>query len=393
MSVLCVQIPDFLPALALRHEPTLRDRPFALLTDDETICAVSGSAAQRGVRPAMRPRMARSYCAELTFRSLESLGGDAQQSAFLAELSEWELSVETLDWGAAYVDLHAIETQADKVKPLAVDVGKRLRQRMGEALQPAIGWDSGKFTARAAALQTPAGRMRLVDKSSESRFLSPLPVQLLPLPADSLQRLHWLGIRTLGQYTSLPKAGVLQQFGKEGLLAQQWAAGHDARPVQANHAQPPAPYVIDLDPPTDQFPPVLNAINASLRPACEAMAERLQGCRRLRVQLHFVEGSSLTHELPFVESINQPECIESALSSHLQKVNWQGELSQVQITLLEIMEMRMQQLSLFDDTSAVTHASKLSRLAGRYGAIFLRSQVNDPLHPAAERRFSFAPAL
>lgn len=64
MSVLCVQIPDFLPALALRHEPSLCERPFALLTDDETICAVSGSAAQRGVRPAMRPRMARSYCAD-----------------------------------------------------------------------------------------------------------------------------------------------------------------------------------------------------------------------------------------------------------------------------------------------------------------------------------------
>ena len=65
----------------------------------------------------------------------------------------------------------------------------------------------------------------------------------------------------------------------------------------------------------------------------------------------------------------------------------------MQITLLDIMEMRMQQLSLFDDPSTMTHGSKLSRLAGRYGAIFFRSQVHDPLHPAPERRFAFAAAL
>lgn len=393
MSVLCVQIPDFLPALAVRHDPSLRQRPFALLANDETICAVSGGAAQWGVRPDMRPRLARSYCPELLVRSLASLNCDEQQAAFLSELTSWELPVETLDWGAAYIDLHTIETKAERVKPLASDLGKRLRQRLGEALQPAIGWDSGKFTARAAAVHTAAGRLRLVDKADESHFLSPLPVNLLPLPLSALQRLHWLGIGTLGQYTRLPQAGLLQQFGKMGLLAQQWAAGKDSRPVHSNIAAPAEAITIDLDPPTEQLPPVLTAISERLRPTCDSMAARLQGTRRLGVALRFVEGSSLSHELPFVESINQVERLENAISAHLYKVNWQGELSQVQLTLLEITEMRMQQLSLFDETQPTANRSALSQLSGRYGAIFFRSQVADPLHPAPERRFSFTNAL
>ena len=52
-------------------------------------------------------------------------------------------------------------------------MGRLVRGALGPTLQPAIGWDSGKFTARVAALQVPAGRMRLVDQADEVRFLRP----------------------------------------------------------------------------------------------------------------------------------------------------------------------------------------------------------------------------
>jgi hypothetical protein len=61
--------------------------------------------------------------------------------------------------------------------------------------------------------------MRLVDKTDEVFFLTPLPVTLPPLPSQLLQHLHWLGICTLGQYAGLPESTVWQRFGRAGKLA------------------------------------------------------------------------------------------------------------------------------------------------------------------------------
>lgn len=46
------------------------------------------------------------------------------------------------------------------------------------------------------------------------RVLAPLPVSLLPLPADRLQDLHLLGTRRLGQLWALPRKGLARRFGK-----------------------------------------------------------------------------------------------------------------------------------------------------------------------------------
>jgi hypothetical protein len=88
-----------------------------------------------------------------------------EQCAFLAELRRWELPVEELGWGAAYVDLHALAPQPAEVRSLAAEAGQRVRAALGVGLQPALGWDTGKFTAQAAAASTQAGAMRLVTRA------------------------------------------------------------------------------------------------------------------------------------------------------------------------------------------------------------------------------------
>ncbi len=198
MSVLCCHVPNLLITLALRQAPDLAGHPLALLGPDDRVWAASPEAAGSGVQQQMRAQEARTACPDLLLRPLDLQAAETEQSALLAELAEWQLPVEPLGWGSAYVDLHAVAKDRPSVQPLLADAGRRLRQRLGADLQPSLGWDSGKFTARAAACVAPPGRMRLVDKTDEARFLNPLPITLLPLPRPHLQQLHWLGIRTLG---------------------------------------------------------------------------------------------------------------------------------------------------------------------------------------------------
>jgi protein ImuB len=343
------------------------------------------------VQIGMGPRQAQTCCPEVHLQELDINELRAEQSAFEATLAAWELPVERQEWGSAYIDLHAVARHADAVQPLAAELGQRVRRTLGDALQPALGWDSGKFTARAAAMQVPPGRMRLVDKVEEVRFLSPLPVTLLPLPRPHLQQLHWLGVRTLGQFAQLPPAAVWQRFGATGKLAQRWAQGCDDRPVRAAVAQAPAPVTVTLDPPAARLQPVVDALMASIGPVLAAQAAGLEGVRRLHVALAFVTGGERVCELTFVEPASQPGRVQAALVQQICGVRWLAEVEAARWTLLETGELAAPQLSLFAETP--TRLAALSEIAeklgSRYGALFFQGRIEDGGHPLPERRSRF----
>jgi nucleotidyltransferase/DNA polymerase involved in DNA repair len=393
MSVLCCQIPDFLIRLALIRSPELTETPLALLGSDERIWAASQIARESGVYTGMVPREARVRCPDLLFRPLDQSDSRARQDAFLAELARWELPVEEQGWGTGFLDLHTVATQPEQVKPLAAELGKRLRSALGLSLQPSLGWDSGKFTARAAAGCVMPGSMRMVGKADEKRFLSPLPITLLPLPEAALQQLHWLGIRTLGQYASLPVASVWQRFGAAGKVAQKWAQGKDNRPVCGNLQTPAQTIVVDIDPPSDQSGRVLAEVMHAFAPLLQRLGDNLTGCRRLRLNLRFVEGTMRTLEVTFVEPAAQPARVEAALAQKLHALIWPAELDQVEITLLESGELVAEQPALF--ALPTQQQAPLLEIAQefsvRYGRCFFQGQIREVNHPVAERIFHLQP--
>lgn len=393
MSVLCCRVPDFLVGLAVRREPELAARPLALLGPDERVWAASPQAHSAGVRIQMAPRRAQAHCPDVVLRSLDLAQAQAEQHAFLDELARWELPVEETSWGAAYVDLHQVATMPKDVRPLAVDAGRRLRGVLGQALQPALGWDSGKFTARAASACAAPGALRLVGMTQERRFLSPLPVSLLPLPEAALQQLHWLGIRTLGQFAELPPAGVWQRWGQAGRLAQQWARGWDDRPVAPGAQGKVTTLSIDVDPPGAQVERVLGLCMDALRPTLERLAGQLAGCKRLRLNLHFLGGAVRTLEVVFVEPAASEARLRAALSHRLHALNWPGEAEAAELAVLDTGELLPGQLTLFADAAADAPplAELAQRLAARYGPRFFQGKLVEPGHPIPERAARLLP--
>ncbi len=260
---------------------------------------------------------------------------------------------------------------------------------LGNSLVPSIGWDTGKFTARAAASYASPGHMRLVDRTQEERFLRPLSIALLPLSAPALQQLSWLGIQTLGQFAQLPKTAVWQRFGAEGKLAQQWAQGRDDRPVRLTVEESFPPLVIDFDPPTALHGDVLETLLFRLRPSLVALAKRLEGCRRLRLDLIFADDSTRKIDYTFVEPVVEESRLRATLSHQLQVLDWPAELASLRLSLLECGELIPRQLTLFDmDTDRSPLLQLAEKLSGRYRDIFFRLRVSDERHPLSERRSS-----
>src|SRR5579875_1694133 len=88
---------------------------------------------------------------------------------------------------------------ASKARP---SVGSAPPPRLFDAGSYELGIGPNKFVARAAAL---AGGRRVIATQREARrFLAPLPLTLLELDPHLLERLHLLGITSLGDLAALP---------------------------------------------------------------------------------------------------------------------------------------------------------------------------------------------
>lgn len=389
MSVLCCRVSDFLIRLHQRHHPAGGEQPLALLGGDERVWAVSSQARACGVLVNMTPRQAYMRCPDLALRPLDSAVAEAEQVAFNGVLRALGLPVESLGWGAAYVDLHLLATEKDKVKPFCMEIGRTLRQELGEAMQPSLGWDSGKFTARAAAIRADPGMVKLIEKANEVGFLRPLPIALLPLSPQALQTLHWLGIRTLGQFAQLPELAVWQRFGQAGKLARRWAQGRDSRPVQATVGQSPASASVSFEPPEVLLGAVTTAIMAQLQPILADLVESLAGIRHLRLQVHCLDRSTTTLDLTFVEAVDQADRIRTVLHEKLAATTWTAEIEEVTLWVLATGELPIRQAMLFPELEP-GEQRPLAELAasrqGRYGRVFYQGAVVDPHHPAHERR-------
>lgn len=377
-------------SLATRHQPGLAGQPIVLIGREGEVCDLSVSAYQAGIRVGMNPRQAKMRCPAINIVEATLDECHAVQDAFLVELTRWELPVEAHGMGMAYVDLHEITTEKKEVAGLAADLGRRLRQVLGNDLQPSLGWDHSKFCARAAAYGARPGRMKLVAQEDEVRFLSPLPISYLPLPALDLQRLQWLGIKTLGEFAALPAGAVWQQFGKRGQLAHRWARGRDNRPVQDMTHAGWTPLAIEFETPTRLLPMVVDGLMARLQPSLASWAEELRGCTRLRLELHFINRERRVLDLNWLSPVAAPARLRLHVTNQLAGLNWPGALDRVVVIQVATAELPVLQLSLFDEplVESVTLGEVVEPLRQRYGSMFLCGTVVDENHPVDERRIA-----
>jgi nucleotidyltransferase/DNA polymerase involved in DNA repair len=151
----------------------------------------------------MTVRIAEIRCPEVAVIDADVLACRKTFETLLDVLERTGPTVEPHSLGAAYVDVGDLARKRDEGVELCKTMGRTIRQELGMTLQPALGWNSTKFTAQAAARHTRPGRLLAVDADDERHFLDPLPVALLPLSGDAQRRLGLLGLYTLGQYAEL----------------------------------------------------------------------------------------------------------------------------------------------------------------------------------------------
>ncbi|MGH7607634.1 MAG: DNA polymerase Y family protein, partial [Gemmatimonadales bacterium] len=243
----CVWIPLFpFRCEAARHEG-LADCPAALLVPDTTrkLWQVSPLARHAGVKPGMTVSQGIGLCPTLRLIEPDPVHYDECFARLLAALGEVSPVVEPGELGLAYVGGDGLEgiygapgkiVDAISCGVRSVACGVESESSLATAARHTqhaarVGWARGKFVAWVAASRAKPGDAVIVPPGGEGKFLASQSIAVLPLDADTHQRLRRLGLRTLGALAALPEDAVVAQFGTAGRRLWRLAAGKIAERV------------------------------------------------------------------------------------------------------------------------------------------------------------------
>jgi len=393
MSILYCTIPHFATTLERRDNESLREHPLVLIDSQRRVFATSKEAAERGIVRGLTTQVAQVRCPEARLIEANTARYRKEFESLLQILDLCSPTVEPHGWGAAYVDLGSLARHHIEAVTLCTDIGRRIRLEMGETLEPALGWDSTKFTAQTAARYTCPGRLLPIDASKQKAFLRPLSVQNLPLGVDTLRRLGFLGLRTLGQYAALPSAAVWQQFGKPGKLAHRCARGQDDRPVVPRSHERCLEATDEFDVPLNNREQLLDAGRRLVAPLLIELRGNLQGCGQVRLTMNFADRTTQERERILLFPTATEARINLTLEQLLNEMRWQEGAEAMEVNLRHIQDTATEQISLF--AAENERERKLQEvqqaLKTRFGAHRLwRTTLAQPGAPLPEWRVGWA---
>jgi len=208
--IACLLIPGFELRAALRMRPRLALVPSALapeLGEEPLLGPVTAAAEAVGVRPGMRLGEALATCPTLALVDRDPATVEREWEEVLRRLEDAGFAVDPAEQGVVYFETRGVERLYGGVRPAL----ERALAAVGSTWDPRVGAAERRFTALAAASVARPGQIVLVQDSEEQEFLEPLPLSLLPLPADRYAELEGLGLRRLGELAQLPGAAVAER--------------------------------------------------------------------------------------------------------------------------------------------------------------------------------------
>src|ERR1700758_3798829 len=194
-----------------------------------------------------------------------------------------------------------VGASATEVEDFCENLRRRVRDETG--LVASVGAGSGKQIAKIASGMAKPDGVRVVGRADEKPLLGSLPVRRLwgigPVAED---KLHRLGIDTIGQLAALSEAEVASILGATiGPALHRLARGVDARPVaggaEAKQISAESTFAVDLT--------SLEQLREAIDPIAEHAHQRLlrdgRGARTVTVKLKKSDMSTLTRSatLPY----------------------------------------------------------------------------------------------
>ncbi len=228
-TVLHADLDAFYASVEQRDAPALRGRP--VIVGGGVVLAASYEAKARGVRTAMGGRQARDLCPDAVIVPPRMDAYSAASRDVFAIFRDTTPLVEGLSIDEAFLEVGGLRRLVGTPEQVAVRLRARVRSEVGLAIS--VGVARTKFLAKVASAVSKPDGLLVVEPDREQAFLLPLPVERLwGVGAVTAEKLHRLGITTVGQLAELEEATAERLLGKAtGAHLHALARLRDPRPV------------------------------------------------------------------------------------------------------------------------------------------------------------------
>lgn len=228
-TVLHADLDAFYASVEQRDTPALRGRP--VIVGGGVVLAASYEAKARGVRTAMGGRRARELCPDAVIVPPRMEAYSEASRAVFAIFRDTTPLVEGISIDEAFLEVGGLRRIAGTPQAIATGLRARVRAEVGLAIS--VGVARTKFLAKVASAVSKPDGLLVVEPDREEEFLLPLPVERLwGVGAVTAEKLHRIGIRTVGQLAELEQATAERLLGKaSGAHLHALARLRDPRPV------------------------------------------------------------------------------------------------------------------------------------------------------------------
>jgi nucleotidyltransferase/DNA polymerase involved in DNA repair len=374
----------FFAAVEARENPAIAGRPVVVGADPRggrgrgVVAACNYEARKFGIHSAMPISEAYRRCPHAVFlRPRLRLYGEISQR-IMEVFERYTDLVEPLSIDEAFLDV----TASASLFGDGAAIARRIKAEIfeSERLTVSIGVAPNKFLAKLASdLQKPDGLV-IVEPGSEEAFLRPLPVERLwGVGPKTAQRLHALGLRSIGDVAAAPPDFLERHLGpSHAAHLHELAHGRDERPVEPDGERKQigreTTFAADVD---DR-----EIVHRTLLALCEEVAVSLRrrglAARTVTLKLRFAPFETHTRQ----HTSDAPLHTTEAIYPITLRLLAESDRPERAIRLVGVAASGFQalsaggQLGLFDkpgeDESAGRVARLLDRIAERFGRNALR---------------------
>src|SRR5213594_3846703 len=227
-TILHVDLDAFYTSVHQRDDSKLRGTPVAVAGRSRRAVVMGASYEARayGVRSAMPLHEAMQLCPQLTVVPPD--GPRYREASRLVHQIFRRFTSPELIEGIA-LTRHGTSTAEDVARRVKFQVHTEV------GLTASVGAATSKLVAKVASGTRKPDGLVLVLPGTESDFLAPLPVGVIPgLGPKTEERLHAMGLRTVGALAAYETQRLVQALGTNGAVLQRLAQGRDRQPVDGS---------------------------------------------------------------------------------------------------------------------------------------------------------------
>lgn len=232
-SVIHVDLDAFFASVEELLDPAIAGLPIIVGGDPSkrgVVASASYAARAYGVRSAMPMAQALRLCPHAIVRHGHREVYASYSERVMAILAEYTPLLEQVSIDEAFLDVTGCEQLFGPAEEIAQRIQQRILHELG--LPSSLGVASNKLVAKVASTLAKPRGLIVVPFGQEATFLAPLPIEYLwGIGKVTAERLHSLGVQTIGQLAALPYQQMKALFGSAAVEMHYRALGIDDSPV------------------------------------------------------------------------------------------------------------------------------------------------------------------